>query len=423
MERPTRFEHHRFLGDKRNQRVYDLDTFTDEDVIAELMARRDLPLLRPRHPRRGPQPRLPPRSGPPRRRRRWSSRGTARGAALPVGREPPGRAPRPAADAGRRRRRPRRGAGPRLPERGERHRRGGVGAPGAGRPAGGGDGVAGHGPGLPRVRRVRGQLLARRVARGPRRRGQLPARQRAGHAACGWPASAPAARSRSARRPPIPQVRGVATLGAPADFDDWASHPKRLLEHAREVGIITDPTFPADVDAWTRELRELRAVACAPKVAPAPAARHPRQRRRPRPRVRRPRPRRRPRRRRAPHHERRRPPRPPRPAGRSPSSSAGSIGCQSSSLACGELLRAVGTAFGRAHCWSGPAEPAPPGWGAPAEPLPPTPPAGLALVGSSSLLSSLLARSARGLACRTGRRSCWRRRRGRRPGRRGRWRC
>ena len=38
MERPTRFEHHRFLGDKRNQRVYDLDRFTDEDVIADLMA-------------------------------------------------------------------------------------------------------------------------------------------------------------------------------------------------------------------------------------------------------------------------------------------------------------------------------------------------------------------------------------------------
>ena len=37
MERPTRFEHQRFLGDKRNQRVYDLDAFTDEDVIAELM--------------------------------------------------------------------------------------------------------------------------------------------------------------------------------------------------------------------------------------------------------------------------------------------------------------------------------------------------------------------------------------------------
>ena len=38
MERPTRFEHHRFLGDKRNQRVYDLDTYTDEAVIADLMS-------------------------------------------------------------------------------------------------------------------------------------------------------------------------------------------------------------------------------------------------------------------------------------------------------------------------------------------------------------------------------------------------
>jgi uncharacterized protein len=67
-----------------------------------------------------------------------------------------------------------------------------------------------------------------------------------------------------------PDVRGVATLGAPADFDDWASHPKRLLEHAREVGIIKEAAFPADLDAWTRELRELRAVTCAPRLAPRP---------------------------------------------------------------------------------------------------------------------------------------------------------
>lgn len=37
MERPTRFEEHRFLGDKRTQFVYDLDTFGDEEVIDELM--------------------------------------------------------------------------------------------------------------------------------------------------------------------------------------------------------------------------------------------------------------------------------------------------------------------------------------------------------------------------------------------------
>ena len=42
-----------------------------------------------------------------------------------------------------------------------------------------------------------------------------------------------------------PSIRGVASLGAPADFDDWATHPKRLLEHARDVGMITDPIVPA----------------------------------------------------------------------------------------------------------------------------------------------------------------------------------
>ncbi len=67
-----------------------------------------------------------------------------------------------------------------------------------------------------------------------------------------------------------PDVRGVATLGAPADFDDWASHPRRLLQHAREVGMIPDPGFPSDIDAWARELREQRAVEFAPRVAPRP---------------------------------------------------------------------------------------------------------------------------------------------------------
>jgi putative redox protein len=67
-----------------------------------------------------------------------------------------------------------------------------------------------------------------------------------------------------------PEVRGVAALGAPADFDDWATHPRRLLEHAREVGMIKESTFPADFDEWARELRELRAVADAPRLRPRP---------------------------------------------------------------------------------------------------------------------------------------------------------
>ena len=40
MERPTRFEHNRYVGDKRTQVVYDLDTTDDavEAAVAELMA-------------------------------------------------------------------------------------------------------------------------------------------------------------------------------------------------------------------------------------------------------------------------------------------------------------------------------------------------------------------------------------------------
>jgi hypothetical protein len=37
MERPIRFEHTRFLGDKRTQLVYDLDEWNDEAVIDEIV--------------------------------------------------------------------------------------------------------------------------------------------------------------------------------------------------------------------------------------------------------------------------------------------------------------------------------------------------------------------------------------------------
>lgn len=37
MSRPKQFEEHRWVGDKRNQRVHDLDNATDECAIDELM--------------------------------------------------------------------------------------------------------------------------------------------------------------------------------------------------------------------------------------------------------------------------------------------------------------------------------------------------------------------------------------------------
>jgi hypothetical protein len=38
MERPLRFEHSRYLGDKRTQLVYDLDSWTDPAVIDDIVA-------------------------------------------------------------------------------------------------------------------------------------------------------------------------------------------------------------------------------------------------------------------------------------------------------------------------------------------------------------------------------------------------
>lgn len=38
MERHPKFEHSRFVGDKRTQLVYDLDTCEDPDIIDEIVA-------------------------------------------------------------------------------------------------------------------------------------------------------------------------------------------------------------------------------------------------------------------------------------------------------------------------------------------------------------------------------------------------
>jgi hypothetical protein len=38
MRRPTRFEEHRWLGDKRTQVVYDVDAVRDASVIDEIVA-------------------------------------------------------------------------------------------------------------------------------------------------------------------------------------------------------------------------------------------------------------------------------------------------------------------------------------------------------------------------------------------------
>jgi putative redox protein len=67
-----------------------------------------------------------------------------------------------------------------------------------------------------------------------------------------------------------PVVSGVAVAGSPADFDDWADNPNRLLAHAKRVGAITGSSFPADMEAWRNELRTIRAMGSVEKLAPRP---------------------------------------------------------------------------------------------------------------------------------------------------------
>ncbi len=69
---------------------------------------------------------------------------------------------------------------------------------------------------------------------------------------------------------PEQKVTGVATLGAPGGFDEWASHTRRFLQHCREVGAIRNPAFPYAADTWSREFRTIRPVDAAAHLAPRP---------------------------------------------------------------------------------------------------------------------------------------------------------
>ena len=60
MEHHPKFEHSRFIGDKRTQFVYDLDSWDDPAIIDEIVAAGCRAELRARHARRGPQPGLHP---------------------------------------------------------------------------------------------------------------------------------------------------------------------------------------------------------------------------------------------------------------------------------------------------------------------------------------------------------------------------
>lgn len=67
-----------------------------------------------------------------------------------------------------------------------------------------------------------------------------------------------------------PDVRGVAALATPADFDDWARNPRQLLLHARQVQVVRDPDFPPAFDQWSAAIKSVRPVVAAEELAPRP---------------------------------------------------------------------------------------------------------------------------------------------------------
>ena len=66
------------------------------------------------------------------------------------------------------------------------------------------------------------------------------------------------------------RVNGVACLGSPATFADWAQDRLGMLEFARRVGVVRTPGFPADLDAWAEAFRTLRPEEACAALAPRP---------------------------------------------------------------------------------------------------------------------------------------------------------
>ena len=67
-----------------------------------------------------------------------------------------------------------------------------------------------------------------------------------------------------------PRINGVAVGGSPADFDDWAANPTRLLAHAKRVGAIKSASFPEDLAAWKESLASIKAVRAVECLPPRP---------------------------------------------------------------------------------------------------------------------------------------------------------
>jgi len=66
------------------------------------------------------------------------------------------------------------------------------------------------------------------------------------------------------------RILGVATLAAPAEFDNWASDARAFLAHCRLVGVIRDSSYPPDVEAWAAEFKKVQPLSAVAEIPPRP---------------------------------------------------------------------------------------------------------------------------------------------------------
>ena len=67
-----------------------------------------------------------------------------------------------------------------------------------------------------------------------------------------------------------PAVSGAVSVGAPADFGEWAANAERLLRHARETGIVRSDSFPADLRTWRDQFASFSTADASDRLAPRP---------------------------------------------------------------------------------------------------------------------------------------------------------
>jgi len=66
------------------------------------------------------------------------------------------------------------------------------------------------------------------------------------------------------------RIGGVATLAAPPEFDGWAGDARAFLAHCRLVGVIRDAAFPADVEEWAAEFKQMQPLTSIAGIPPRP---------------------------------------------------------------------------------------------------------------------------------------------------------